>query len=299
VVHGPVLLAVLSLNGREPFRLNVPEMEVLESFLAQAAAAIRNASLHASVRAALEAERAANEQLARLNKAKSDFVAVVSHEFRSPLAGIQGFSELLRDAVTDVEEMREYAADINREAERLNRMIDELLDLERMESGKMSLRLEPVDVGEIVRRLVARAGPRAPDHRLRAEVAPGLPPVTADRDKLTQVIENLLDNALKYSPDGGEIVVGARTEGGLLCLWVRDEGLGIPADALETIFERYARVESARHETIRGTGLGLPIVRQIVELHGGSVRVESTPGLGSTFHVALPLSGSPFTPRRN
>lgn len=291
VIHGPTLLAVLSLHGREPFRLNVPEQEVLESFLAQAAAGIRNASLHASVRAALEAERAANEQLERLNKAKSDFVSTVSHELRSPLAGIHGFSELMRDEVTDVEEMREYAADINREAERLNRMIDELLDLDRMESGRMTLRVESVDVGEIVRRLVASAGPRAPRHRLRAQVAPALPKVSGGRDKLTQVIVNLLDNAIKYSPDGGEVVVGARADGDLLHLWVRDEGLGIPVDALETVFERYARVESPWHQTIRGTGLGLPIVRQIVELHGGSIRVESTPGAGSTFHVALPLAG--------
>ena len=293
VLHGPTLLAVLSLNGREPFRLDVPELEVLESFLAQAAAGIRNASLHASVRAALEAQRAANEQLERLNKAKSDFVAVVSHEFRSPLAGIQGFSELMRDEVTDVEEMREYSADINREAERLNRMIYELLDLDRMESGRMTLRVAPVDVGEIIGQLVASAGQRAPRHRIRAQVDPALPAVAADRDKLTQVIVNLLDNAIKYSPDGGEVVVGARADGAFLHLWVRDHGLGIPADALETVFERYARVESAWHQTIRGTGLGLPIVRQIVELHGGNIRVESTPGAGSTFHVAVPLAGPP------
>jgi signal transduction histidine kinase len=118
-----------------------------------------------------------------------------------------------------------------------------------------------------------------------------LPAVSGDRDKLTQVIVNLLDNAIKYSPDGGEIVVGARADGDRLHLWVRDEGLGIPADALETVFERYTRVESAWHQTIRGTGLGLPIVRQIVELHGGRIWVESTPGAGSTFHVAVPLAG--------
>ena len=172
VIHGPRLLAVLSLNGREPFRLDVPEMEVLESFLAQAAAAIRNASLHASVRAALEAQRAANEHLERLNEAKSDFVSIVSHEFRSPLTGIQGFSELMRDEVTRIDEMREYSADIYREAERLNRMIDELLDLDRMESGQMTLRIAPVDVGEIVRQLVASASGRSPRHRLGLELDP-------------------------------------------------------------------------------------------------------------------------------
>ena len=425
VIHGPKLLAVLSLNGREPFRLSVPELEILESFLAQAAAAIRNASLHASVRrsqeqlqqimdhspagvslkdrdgrflltnhrwqemflyepgqaqtspigqtdaglfpahragptrqrdqevlasgrtvayevthqvgsevrtylsvkfslvdqaaqpyavctlstditerkrweqeiaTALDTQRAANEQLERLNKAKSDFVSIVSHEFRSPLTGIQGFSELMRDEVTDVDEMREYAADINREAERLNRMIDELLDLDRMEAGRMTLRVELVDVDGIVRQLVASASARAPRHRLGLELDAALPAISADRDKLTQVIVNLLDNAIKYSPDGGEVVVGARAESSLVHLWVRDCGLGIPPDALETIFERYARVEAAQHQRIRGTGLGLPIVKQIVELHGGRIWVESTCGQGSTFHVAVPLvrpSGAP------
>jgi signal transduction histidine kinase len=296
VIHGPKLLAVLSLNGREPFRLSVPELEILESFLAQAAAAIRNASLHASVRAALETQRAANEQLEQLNRAKSDFVSIVSHEFRSPLAGIQGFSELMRDEVTDLEEMREYAADINREAERLNRMIDELLDLDRMEAGRMPLRVQPVDVAALVRQSVASASARSPRHRLNLALDPVLPRLLADRDKLTQVLVNLLDNAIKYSPDGGDVVVGARTDGERMQLWVRDHGLGIPPDALETIFERYARVESTRHQLIRGTGLGLPIVRQIVELHGGRVWVESTYGLGSTFHVTLPLARPPDTP---
>ena len=421
VIHGPRLLAVLSLNGREPFRLDVPEMEVLESFLAQAAAAIRNASLHASVRrsqeqlqqimdhspagvslkdrdgrflltnrrwqkmflyepgqvqatpigetdagifpahraaptrqrdlevlasgrvieyevthrighevrtyrsvkfplvdqasqayavctistditeqkrweeeisTALETQRAANEQLERLNEAKGDFVSIVSHEFRSPLTGIQGFSGLMRDEVTKIDEMREYSADIYREAERLNRMIDELLDLDRMESGQMTLRIAPVDVGEIVRQLVASASGRSPRHRLGLELDPQLPNIFADRDKITQVIVNLLDNAIKYSPDGGEVVVGARADGDLIHLWVSDQGLGIPPDSLEAVFERYARVESAEYQTIRGTGLGLPIVRQIVDLHRGRIWVESAYGAGSTFHVTLPLAGA-------
>jgi len=297
ISHGGNRLGILSVGSYHAGRtFGAEDVDLLELFAVMVAVALENAELNASVRAALEAERAANEQLERLNRAKSGFVAVVSHELRSPLAAIQGFSEPLRDEVTDVDEMREYAADINREAERLNRMIDELLDLDRMESGKMTLRIEPVDAGEIVRRLVASAGPRAPGHRLRAEVDPALPAVSADRDKLTQVIVNLLDNALKYSPDGGDVVVGARADGNLLRLWVRDRGLGIPADALEAVFDRYARVESARHRTIRGVGLGLPIVRHIVELHGGRIWVESTYGSGSTFHVTMPLICPPVTP---
>jgi len=124
-----------------------------------------------------------------------------------------------------------------------------------------------------------------------------MPPLAADNDKLTQVIVNLLDNAIKYSPDGGEIVVSAHTDEGVAHLLVRDQGLGIPPDALETIFERYIRIDSAQHRTIRGTGLGLPIVRQIAELHGGRAWAESLPGQGATVHVTLSLANPPATPQ--
>jgi PAS domain S-box-containing protein len=417
VIHRGRLLAVLSLAGRTPFRLNVPELEVLESFLAQAAGGIRNASLYSSVRrsqeqlqqvidhspaaislkdrdgrymltnrrwhemfgpggdldtvgpigrtdaeiyppararglrerdlavlttgqivelegtltagprpltyhvtkfaltdatgqpyavcsmstdvterkrweqeiaSALTAQRAANEQLERLNKAKSDFVSIVSHEFRSPLTGIQGFSELMRDEAMSADEIREYSADINREAERLNRMITELLDLDRMESGRMTLRPEPVDLGLLATGVVSTVAPRASRHRLKLQLDPTVPEITGDRDKLTQVLTNLVDNAIKYSPDGGEVTVGVGPDGDAAHVWVRDQGLGIPTDAVETIFERYTRIESGLHRSIHGTGLGLPIVRQIVELHGGRVWAESLPGVGSTFHVMLP-----------
>jgi len=241
---------------------------------------------------ALAVQRAANEQLQRLSKAKSDFVAIVSHEFRTPLTGIQGFSELMRDQITNLDEMREYSADINREAERLNRMINELLDLDRMEAGSMTLHLEAVDVGALVTRIVASTGPRAPRHRLSVEIDASLPPLAADHDKLTQVIVNLLDNAIKYSPDGGEIVLGAHADNGVAHLTVRDQGLGIPPDALDDVFERYSRIESARHRPIHGTGLGLPIVRQIAELHGGRAWAECNPGRGTTLHVTLPLPAS-------
>lgn len=425
VIDGNRLLAVLSLAGRTPFRLNVPELEVLESFLAQAASGIRNASLYSSVRrsqeqlqqvidhspaaislkdrdgrflltnrrwmelfvpggdvgeagpigqtdaelypaararavrerdlavlttgqivehegtvtagsrpltyhsikfaltdaaghpyavcsmstdvterrrweqeiaSALTAQRAANEQLERLNKAKSDFVSIVSHEFRSPLTGIQGFSELMRDEAMSADEIREYSADINREAERLNRMITELLDLDRMESGRMTLRPESVDLGLLATGVVSTAAPRSPRHRLKLQLDPAVPEVFGDRDKLTQVLTNLLDNAIKYSPDGGEVTVAVGPDGDAAHVWVRDQGLGIPTDALDSIFERYTRIESGLHRSIHGTGLGLPIVRQIVELHGGRVWAESLPGVGSTFHVMLSPSGPPVDP---
>ncbi len=237
---------------------------------------------------AFEQQRAAVEELERLNRAKSDFVSIVSHEFRTPLTGIQGFSEMMQSEDLTLEEMREYAGDINKDAHRLNRMITEMLDLDKMESGRMEIHHEPVDLNAIVTEAADHLRPNAPDHPLSLRLDPMVGEMSADRDKLTQVLTNLLSNAVKYSPNGGEIVVSTRVEGNAVHIVVRDHGMGIPKKALETIFERYGRVESLATRHIQGTGLGLPIVRQIVQLHGGAVWVESTVGEGSVFHVTLP-----------
>jgi signal transduction histidine kinase len=237
---------------------------------------------------AFEQQRAAVVELERLNRAKSDFVSIVSHEFRTPLTGIQGFSEMMQSEELTIDEMREYAGDINKDAHRLNRMITEMLDLDKMESGRMEIHRESVDLNAIVNEAANRLRPNAPEHPLSLRLDPMVGEVSGDRDKLTQVMANLLSNAVKYSPDGGEIVVSTRVEGSAVHIVVRDHGMGIPKGALETIFERYGRVESLATRHIQGTGLGLPIVRQIVQLHGGAVWVESTVGEGSVFHVTLP-----------
>jgi len=239
---------------------------------------------------AFEQQRRAVAELERLNRAKSDFVSIVSHEFRTPLTGIQGFSEMMTNEDLTLAEMREYAGDINKDAQRLNRMINEMLDLDKMESGRMQLHHEPVDLNAIATESADRVRPNAPAHPVTLRLDPALGAIMGDRDKLTQVLANLLSNAVKYSPNGGEIVVSTRVEGMAAHLVVRDHGMGIPKEALETIFERYGRVESRATRHIRGTGLGLPIVRQIVQLHGGTVWAESTVGEGSVFHVTLPLA---------
>jgi len=237
---------------------------------------------------AFEQQRQAVKELERLNRAKSDFVSIVSHEFRTPLTGIQGFSEMMQSEDLTLDEMREYAGDINKDAHRLNRMITEMLDLDKMESGRMEIHREPVDLNAIVTEAADRVRPNAPNHPLALRLDPMVGAVSGDRDKLTQVMTNLLSNAVKYSPDGGDIVVSTRVEGSSVHIVVRDHGMGIPKAALETIFERYGRVESLATRNIQGTGLGLPIVRQIVQLHGGAVWVESAVGEGSVFHVTLP-----------
>jgi signal transduction histidine kinase len=233
-------------------------------------------------------QRMAVAELERLNRAKSDFVSIVSHEFRTPLTGIQGFSEMMKSEDLTIDEMREYAGDINKDAHRLNRMITEMLDLDKMESGRMQLHREAVDLNAIVTEAVGHVRPNAPAHPVALNLDPHIGEMRGDRDKLTQVIANLLNNAVKYSPKGGEIVVSTRVEGSAAHVVVRDHGIGIPEEALESIFERYGRVESRATRHIQGTGLGLPIVRQIVHLHGGTVWAESTVGEGSVFHVTLP-----------
>jgi signal transduction histidine kinase len=280
---GELLGAIVLRSYEANTSFTLDDARLLGLFGDQAVAALTNAE-------AFERQRIAMEQLEKVNRAKSEFVSIVSHEFRTPLTGIQGFSEMMRDEDLTPSEVKEYASDINKDAQRLNRMITEMLDLDKMEAGRMILHPEPMDLNAIVRDAADRVRPNAPGHPITLTLAPDLPELTADRDRLTQVVANLLSNAVKYSPTGGEIVVTTSTDDGAIRLTVTDHGMGIPPDKLESIWERYARIETDVTRGIQGTGLGLPIVRQIVTMHGGRVWAESEIGRGSVFHVVLPLA---------
>jgi signal transduction histidine kinase len=235
------------------------------------------------------ATRETYREIEQLSKLRSEFVSLVSHEFRTPLTGIQGFSEMIRDEVMSMPEVREYAADINKDARRLARLITDMLDLDRMESGRMTLNSEPVDLNRIVGDTAAQFRLSAADHPIELHLDSRLPILMSDADRLTQVVTNLVSNAIKYSPSGG--VVELRTEHAerSVTLTVRDHGIGIAPEQLETIFERYSRVDTSETRSIQGTGLGLPIVRQIVGLCDGRVWATSESGEGSILHVELPL----------
>lgn len=230
-----------------------------------------------------------NAHLEQVNRMQADFISIVSHEFRTTLTGIQGFSELLCDSDLDNLDVREYATDINTDALRLNRMITELLDLERMKSGKMMFHPEPLNLNALLVEIIEHTRPNTPAHSIQYVLEEFLPEVMGDSDKLTQVVTNLLSNAIKYSPNGGDILVTSQREGAFVHISIQDSGIGIPEYALEKVFLPYNRVNSEETRYVQGTGLGLPIVHQIIQMHNGAVRVESTLGQGSTFHFTLPL----------
>jgi len=242
-----------------------------------------------------DAEHAANEAAAahlagleRLNRLKSEFVSLVSHEFRTALVGITGFSEMIRDEDVSMEEAKTYAGDINQDAERLNRMINDMLDLDRIEAGRLSLHPQAVDLNSLIGDAVDRARASSDKHQIVSELDPRHPVVQCDPDRIAQVMANLLSNAIKYSPSGGEITVSSHSEDGHVDVSVRDHGLGIEPEFLQRLFSRYERYEKTNNK-ILGTGLGLAIVRQIVEMHGGQIGVDSEPGKGSDFHFTLPV----------
>ena len=245
-----------------------------------------------------DAEHAANEAAAahlagleRLNRLKSEFVALVSHEFRTALVGISGFSEMIRDEDVSLEEAKTYAGDINKDAERLNRMINDMLDLDRIEAGRLTLQTQPVELNPLLEDAIERARVSSERHTIKGNLDPVQPTVVADPDRIAQVVSNLLSNAIKYSPQGGEILISSLAQDGQVEVSVRDHGMGIGPDFLEKLFSRYERYEKTSSK-ILGTGLGLAITRQIVEMHGGKIWVDSELGAGSDFHFTLPLAAA-------
>lgn len=235
-----------------------------------------------------EATKANLAESERLNRLKSEFMSMVSHEFRSALTGIQGYSEIMNTQEVTAVEVKEFSGDIHNEALRLNRMITEMLDLDRIESGRIAMNFSAVDLDQIIRDAAGRAQTTTTRHRIVLRLEPGLPPIEGDADRLTQVVTNLLSNAIKYSPGGGEVLVTTQRSDGSVEVAVMDHGQGIPPEFKEKIFGRYQRYEEAGKQAM-GTGLGLAISRQIVLLHGGRIWVESTLGQGSVFRFAIPF----------
>jgi signal transduction histidine kinase/CHASE2 domain-containing sensor protein len=228
---------------------------------------------------------------AELQQTKNDVISLVSHEMRTPLTAIQGLSELLAAYDIPGERRREMTLAINDEVKRLTRMITQYLDIARLESGATVLRLAPVRIEPLIERLMLMAATAAEGKgiRLRREVAQALPGIAVDGDLLFRALENLVSNAVKYSPPGTEVTISARATESEMLIEVADEGPGIPAVDAERIFEKFYRVPRVEDADVPGTGLGLSLVREIVELHGGSVHVQGNSPSGSVFVVRLAL----------
>jgi two-component system phosphate regulon sensor histidine kinase PhoR len=228
--------------------------------------------------------------LKQLERTRVDFVANVSHELRTPLSLIKGYAETLLDGAKDNPEVAtKFLQTIDRNARRLDLLIQDLLTISALESGRVSLSFAPVALHALIERMLADFKSRAAARHVRLVSA--MPELTASADeaRLEQVLGNLLENAVKYGREHGTVTVGGRaTPEGALEIFVQDDGPGIPAEALERVFERFYRVDKARSREQGGTGLGLSIVKHIVHGHGGRVWVESAPGHGAKFFFTLP-----------
>ena len=234
-------------------------------------------------------------ELQRLRRIRSEFIDNLSHELRTPLANVRLLTEMLADDLADADvpdRVRERVATIDIESGHLVQMINELLDLSRMENAVIQVRQDQVAVGPLVQAALQHVETFAQRQgvSLRVQVPADLPPLRGDEERLDQLLLNLLHNAIKFSPGGGEVLVRADEHPDAAVLSVIDHGVGIPAADQARVFERFYKVDRARGRGQGGTGLGLAIARHIAEAHGGSIWLESVEGEGSTFSISLPLA---------
>ncbi|GGC67596.1 PAS domain S-box protein [Hoyosella rhizosphaerae] len=237
--------------------------------------------------AALLAHRSAHADLLRTNAQQTGLVSVISHEFRTALTGMLAFSELIRDNDLTVEEVKDFANDIHTDAQRLSRMCNEILNASTLEATKAPLAAAEIDLANLVRMIVSRRQ-RAHTNYTFHIAGPTHITITADADKLTQALDNLLDNAIKYSPPRSAITLTLESSDIDATIAVTDQGFGLDDSDQKLVFERYWRSEKNTDRGINGTGLGLAIVRTIVELHHGTISVRSAPRKGTTFTIRLP-----------
>lgn len=227
-----------------------------------------------------------------LDRMKSEFVSMVSHELRTPLTSIKGYVDLLLEGEVGAltPDQQEFLEIVGSNAERLVSLINDILDISRIEAGRIALTMAPVDLPSLLERLVISFRPQieAKRQRLVVDIAPSVPPARGDAERLTQIFANLISNAHKYTPAGGTLTIRAGAIGNRVVASVADTGIGLSQEEQEQLFTRFYRAQNRTTQEVGGTGLGLSITRSLVDLHGGTIAVESTPGKGSTFTVALP-----------
>jgi len=226
---------------------------------------------------------------------RKEFVANVSHELRTPLTVIKGFIETLVDgAVDDPARAKQYLDTVGRHTEQLTNLVNDLLDISRLDSAQPLAKREPVDVNAAAKKVTDLMLPAAQRKRqtLKLDLTEPLPPIMGDAEYLHRALFNLIDNAVKYTREGGEIRLATSTSDGMVTIDVTDNGIGIPLEDQPRIFERFYRVDRSRSREMGGTGLGLSIVKHVVQSHGGTIEVDSTLGEGSRFSMRLPTAVS-------
>jgi len=279
---GARAVGMLSVVRRQPASFTAEEIELTTLLGRLVATAVQNIR-------AYESERATADELRRLSTLRADFVSLVSHELRSPMAAVIGAAETLQLRWRELapEQRSSFLSLIAGETTRLAALIGDVLDTSRIDAGTFSFTFDDVDMEELLDESVAAVGFAQDEVRVKAAVVRPLPHVRGDRERLRQVLVNLIDNAVKYSPAGDEVEVSAAAENGTLRIAVRDNGPGIAPEHQKLIFEKFGRAKVAG-KAKPGTGLGLFIARSIAEAHGGSIDVDSAPERGATFTLELP-----------
>ena len=287
LLQGPRAVGMISLVRREARAFKKQELELVGLLGRLVASAVQNIR-------AYEAERSTVEELRRLSALRADFVSLVSHELRAPMASVVGSAQTLRQRWRELnpDQRESFLALIGSETERLAALVGDVLDTSRIEAGTFTYRFGDVDIGALVRDSVASVSLAQDEVGVVADVRGELPFVRGDRDRLQQVLTNLLDNAVKFSPTGEEVRVSAYHQDSQVRIEVADRGPGVPPEQQRVIFEKFGRGLTPGSPGTPGTGLGLFIARSIAVAHGGAVEVSSTSDPGATFTLTLPVEGS-------
>ncbi|MBI4319031.1 MAG: HAMP domain-containing protein [Chloroflexi bacterium] len=294
------LTATVAVRGRDELGVLVASFDTMTARLRESRAEIecwnKELEMRVEERTQENARLLKQAELARAleeaDRLKSEFISTVSHELRTPLSSIKGYTTTLlrKDVTWDAATRTEFLEIVDEECDKLRELIDNLLEMSKVEAGALNICKQPVLVGRIVRRVVAEQQARAQKHELSVEFPASYPILEADPRRIEQILHNLLENAVKYSPDGGRIVVRGEISGGNALVSVSDEGVGIPAEQIDKIFARFYRVDGPLARRAGGSGLGLAIARALVEAHGGKIWAESAVGQGSRFVFTIPLT---------
>ncbi len=241
----------------------------------------------------------ANRQLQEIDRIKDNFLSTVSHEFRTPLASIKAYVDILLTYDNEEEIQKEFLGTINNETDRLTRLINDFLDLSKIEAGRIQWETAPVEMREVIESAIGATEALAANTNLKlhTKFESNLPPVWSDKDRCFQVMTNLISNAIKFTPEGGNIFIQtckSNDAAGMVQVNVTDTGMGIPKEEQERIFHKFTQVGDSLKDKPPGTGLGLAICQKIVEYYGGKIWVESEPGKGSTFSFTLPVAPEAF-----